>query len=79
MPRTVRKALSAHDAPDEVCGRWIVQAREQGWRVNLVANGHIRFLPRDRSVPPVQVSFSPSDHRSRLNERSRLRRAGLEV
>lgn len=52
-------------------------ARRQGWTVERTSGGHLRFAPPRGAY--IVVSFSPSDHRSWLNARARLRRAGLEV
>lgn len=53
-------------------------AREQGWRVELTSGGHLRFLPRDRSEPPVYGPSTPSEYRSVKNVVGKLRRAGLQ-
>lgn len=58
---------------------WASQARSQGWTVEVARGGHIRFNPPQGEGRPIQVSATPSDRRSRLNERARLRRHGLEV
>lgn len=52
-------------------------ARDQGWRVQVTSNGHLKFLPKDRSVSPVFGPSTPSDYRSVKNVRTKLRKAGL--
>lgn len=52
-------------------------ARAQGWRVELTNSNHLRFLSRDRKVPPVYGPYTPSDHRSVKNLITKLRHAGL--
>lgn len=52
-------------------------AAPQGWTVEVVPSGHLRFTsPEGRSV---QTAQTPSDRRTWLNARTRLRRAGLSV
>lgn len=52
-------------------------ALAQGWRVEVTGGNHLRLLPPHGR--PVFMAATPSDHRSVLNARATLRRAGLEV
>lgn len=63
---------------DKELKSWIRQAESEGW---LVEHGskHYKFVPADKSKPIVTVSATPSDRRTRLNERALLRRSGLKV
>jgi hypothetical protein len=54
-------------------------ARRQGWEVRRTRRGHVLFVSPDRTVPLIYGSGTPSDHRSVLNLRARLRRAGLAL
>lgn len=54
-------------------------AEEQGWDVSLTGGGHYKFLSPDPSVPPIYTSSTPSDYRSLLNFKARLRRSGLRL
>lgn len=59
----------------------IAAAREQ-WgadRVHLQANGHWQLRPPDKTIAPIQLPGSPSDHRSMKNTIAQLRRAGLDI
>jgi hypothetical protein len=53
-------------------------AEEQGWCIERARNNHLRWIPPDGGKAVVTCS-TPSDHRSFLNDRSRLRKAGLEL
>lgn len=52
-------------------------AREAGWAITRAGSGHLRWQSPAGDV--VITSGSPGDRRSALNERSRLRRAGLRL
>jgi hypothetical protein len=49
-----------------------------GWRVVEVTKGWMIYPP-DKSLPPINVHRTPSDHRAWQNTISRLRRAGAPV
>lgn len=53
-------------------------AEDQGWEVKRTRNGHIRFLPKDKSMAPVVSSGTHSTTRGLGNLRSDLRRSGLK-
>lgn len=57
----------------------IREARSQGWVVEVSRGAHVRFLPPDRTARPVYAASTPSDQRSWLNVRAKLRRAGLKI
>ena len=57
---------------------WIQAAEAAGWRVEHKGK-HYKFYPADPSKQMVTVSATPSDWRSRLNERAYLRKSGLAV
>ena len=50
---------------------------EQGWRAEYTSGGHIRVFPP--TGRPISTSQTASDHRSYLNWRGQLRRAGLNI
>jgi len=50
-------------------------ARKLGWRISLAGSGHLRWQAPDGAV--VVTASTPGDRRATLNERARLRRAGL--
>lgn len=52
------------------------EAQRQGFRVKDTKSGWLLF-PNDKSLPPVLVHKTPSDHRAWRNTLARLRRAGL--
>lgn len=52
-------------------------AREQGWRVERTAKGHVRFVPPDPTMPIVVASGTPGDRRAIRNLLAALRRSGL--
>jgi predicted RNA binding protein YcfA (HicA-like mRNA interferase family) len=56
---------------------FVKAATRSGWTVSLTRKGHLRFkAPNGQSyIAPG----TPSDHRSIMNTRSMLRRAGLDV
>lgn len=54
-------------------------ARAQGWRVEPLRGGHVRFLPPRGTGRIVVASATASDHRAVRNLRADLRRAGLAV
>lgn len=59
---------------------WIKMARAAGWRVEMGNGGHAyaRLFPLDKRYKPISITATPTG-RTRLNERARLRRAGLDV
>lgn len=59
--------------------RLVAIARAQGWVVDKTQRGHWRFLPVDRSRPPIIGSGTPGGARSFENLKSQLRRAGLQI
>lgn len=63
LPRDLRKIARA--------------AREQGWRVELTAKSHVKFVPPQGEL--IYSAGTPSDWRGRRNLVSRLRRSGLEL
>ena len=51
--------------------------RKQGWRVDLLKNGHYRaYAPDGETV--IHFSGTPSDHRSLANTIALLRKAGYK-
>lgn len=56
---------------------WIQAAEAAGWRIEH--KKHYKFYPADPSKQLVIVSATPSDRRTRLNERALLRKSGLAV
>jgi len=54
-------------------------ARAQGWRVELLANGHYRFVPPDPSKPMTVTGGTPSDKHFIRRLVADLRRLGLKV
>jgi hypothetical protein len=57
----------------------IDQARTwAGWRVSETKKGWFIYPP-DKSLPPVAVHNTPSDHRALANTVARLRRYGAPV
>lgn len=60
----------------------VKKAKKQGWTVvygkGQGAKGHPRLVPPDGGQFIV-IPLTPSDHRSFLNTRAELRRAGLKV
>lgn len=49
-----------------------------GWRVVPVKGGWNLFPP-DKTMPPINVHKTPSDHRAWKNTMARLRRAGAPI
>jgi predicted RNA binding protein YcfA (HicA-like mRNA interferase family) len=58
--------------------KWRKEAEQAGWTVRRMKNGHWQFKSGDGQWR-ITVCHSPSDHRSILNDRAQLRRAGLKV
>lgn len=58
---------------------WRKLATRAGWRVERTGSGHWSFKSPDLAVAPIIVASTPSDHRSMLNARAALRRAGLDL
>lgn len=58
---------------------YVRAAQAAGWRVEGTRNGHVRFSPPDRTVPPVIAASTPSDCRAERNMIAALRRAGLDL
>ena len=54
-------------------------AEKQGFLVEQTKNGHIRFVPADKSKDIVIASGSASDHRSQKNLIAQLRKSGLSI
>jgi hypothetical protein len=54
-------------------------ARGAGWTVEPTRNGHWKFTPPDKSLPPIITGSTPSDGRALRNFRADLKRAGLEI
>lgn len=52
-------------------------ARLQGWVVSETGRKHVRFLPPDKSKPPVFCGVTLSDWRTLKNLKASLRRSGL--
>lgn len=52
-------------------------ARLQGWNVSETGRNHVRFLPPDKSKPPVFCGVTLSDVRTLKNLKASLRRSGL--
>lgn len=50
-------------------------ARHAGWSITHLGSGHLRWRSPDGAV--VVTASTPGDRRTALNERARLRRAGL--
>ena len=46
-----------------------------GWQITRLGSGHLRWQAPDGAV--VVTASTPGDRRTALNERARLRRAGL--
>ena len=55
------------------------RARAQGWRVEVLANGHYRFIPPDSSKPMTVTGSTPSDRNFIRRLVADLRRLGLKV
>lgn len=55
----------------------VEEAQRQGWRVEIAGSGHIKLFPPDRSLSPVVLASTPSDHRWRDNAISQMRRRGF--
>jgi hypothetical protein len=51
-------------------------ARDHGWAISLRGSGHLAWRSPDGET--VITPSTPSDRRSTLNARARLRRAGLK-
>ncbi len=72
--------------PDAKCPRvkckdhqkLVEAAWAQGWWCYLQKNGHVLCVPPDGKSRAVPVPGTPGDHRSYLNTRAMLRRAGLD-
>ena len=52
-------------------------AREARWKITRHGSGHLRWQSPAGVV--VTTAATPSDHRAVLNDRARLRRAGLTL
>jgi len=52
-------------------------ALAQGWRIERLTTGHLRFVPPDKTKHMVVVGGTPSDFRWLQNTISKLRRSGL--
>jgi len=55
----------------------IDEARRQGWRVDIAKSGHIKLFPPDRTLSPVVLAGTPSDHRWRENTVALMRQRGF--
>lgn len=54
-------------------------ARAQGWRVEILANGHYRFIPPDPLKRMTVTGGTPSDRNFIRRLVADLRRLGLEL
>lgn len=52
-------------------------ARLQGWKVTETGRSHVKFLPPDKSRPPVFCGATFSDVRTLKNLKASLKRSGL--
>ena len=55
----------------------IVAAERQGWRVVISRSNHVKFLGPQGEL--VVASLTSSSHKSWVDVRARLRRAGVKV
>lgn len=76
VPLVRRSALMTRRGEIEKLARL---ARAQGWRVELLANGHYRFVPPDPSKPMAVTGGTPSDKHFIRRLVADLRRLGLKV
>ena len=53
------------------------QARAQGWRIESLPGGHLRYTPPDPTKHPVVTGRTPTRNRSVENFLAELRRSGL--
>jgi hypothetical protein len=65
--------------PDKELRPLVRAARLQGWSVSQTGRGHVKFLPKDKSMPPVFCGVTRSDVRTIHNIIAALRRSGLDV
>lgn len=56
---------------------WAEVAIGAGWRIVATNGGHLRWNAPSGAF--VFTAATPTDHRARMNVRSRLRHAGLEI
>jgi hypothetical protein len=63
MDRELREITKAADA--------------QGWHWQMSKGGHVIFFPPDKQFAPIVFAGTPSDHRSRQNSMSRMKRSGF--
>lgn len=54
---------------------WARLAQSLGWKITETGSGHMRWCAPDGTL--VFTSSTPGDYRSLMNDRARLRRAGL--
>lgn len=52
-------------------------ALAEGWTLTRSNSGHLKFSKA--GFTPIFMSYTPSDHRSELNARALLRRAGSQT
>jgi hypothetical protein len=57
----------------------VAAAWDAGWKCSKTSQGHVMCYPPERTVKPVLVAGTPSDHRTIPNTRSALRKSGLNV
>ncbi len=50
-----------------------------GWMCSKTRSGHVMCYPSERTIKPVLVAGTPSDHRTIPNTRAEFRRSGLNV
>lgn len=79
-PRVNAKRASRRHTKDKGVKRLMKLAEKQGWDVQKLPGGHIRFVPPDKSKPMVVMGSTPtSDPRALKNLTAALRRSGLKA
>ena len=57
----------------------IQAAWDAGWHCSKTSKSHVMCYPPDKTIKPVLVANTPSDHRTIPNTLSCLRKSGLSV
>lgn len=55
------------------------KATSQGWRVEVLRSGHLKFYPPDVNQSAVVVGGTPSDWRALKNFISMLKKSGMKL
>jgi hypothetical protein len=73
-PRGKRPKVKNRELDAMVAAAW-----QAGWHCVKLSKGHVMCYPPDKTMKPVLVASTPSDHRTIPNTRAAMRQRGLNV